>query len=216
MATPRPVDMQVPIDKEFFCDGHYYVLTSSSLGGSGLSAEEVADVLGEGAPDRMNDLLQRGVCLPLFYDGDCAMDGDTVFIVGALDSEHERAWIGRLRSRLEIPCGRLVLLAGGGDPDGLARALSGKPPDPDYVVHQTIEVPPGTYDVDIMAYANSMTVAVHEEDLDEQEIAERYAHLPQVRESYVVHLRPASGEVRMPVLVSHVGWPGVFEFREPR
>ena len=208
--------MKVPIDKEFFCDGHYYLLTSQSLGGSGLSAKEVADVLGDGAPDRMSDLLKRGVSLPLYYDGDCAMDGDTVFVVGALDSEHERAWIGRLSSRLEIPCGRLVLLAGGGDAEGLARALSGRPPDPDYVIYQTIEVPAGSYDVDVMAYMNSMTVAVHEENLDDEEIAEKYAHLPRVEASYVVHLRPPSGEARMPALVSEVGWPGVFEFREPR
>jgi hypothetical protein len=216
MPVPERVDKQLPIDERFFCDGHYYVLTSRSLGGSGQSPEEIASLLGDASTTSIAGLLARGICLPLFFDGDCAMDSATRFVVGALGPEHERAWIGRLSATLEIPCGHLVLVAGGGDGGELAQALSGKPPEPSYVFYQSLEVPPGTYQVDVLAYARSMTVALHEEDLEEEEIAEKYAALPEVEESYVIHLTPAAAERPSPALVPDVGWCGVFDFREPR
>jgi len=34
-----------PISEAFFCDAYYYVLSSTSLGGSGLSAGQIGDAI---------------------------------------------------------------------------------------------------------------------------------------------------------------------------
>lgn len=213
MARPVACNKKVPLDSEFFCDGAYYVLTSHSLGGSGIDAHALADILGSPGESQMNDLLRQGVCLPLAFEGDCAMDGDTLFVVGDLDARHEQACIARLTGKLSIPCGRFLMLCGGGDGDGLARAISGKPADKDYCIYQTIDVPPGDYRVDVLAYLDSDTVMFRDEDGDEEAIREKYAHLPTVDERYVVHLTPLDGDVPLPALIDDVEWPGVFEFR---
>jgi len=44
-------------------------------------------------------------------------------------------------------------------------------------------------------------------------MAEKYKHLPTVRESYVVQLTPLKGDLPLPQLVEETNWPGVFEFR---
>lgn len=202
-----------PIDPHFFCDGAYYVLLSRSLANSGLDPHALADTLGEGDPEQIADLLERGICLPLMFGGDCAMDGGTAFVVGPLDAAHEQGWAMRLTSKLSIPCGKLVLLAGGGDGDLLERAISGEPPEEHYVVYQTIDVPPGDWRVDVYAYPTSMTVALHHDDLDEDEIAAKYAKYPKVDVDYVVQLTPPSGDVPLPELDPDLGWPGVFLHR---
>ena len=38
MIRPVAVHKKIPIDENFFCDGHYAVLLSQSLGGSGMPA----------------------------------------------------------------------------------------------------------------------------------------------------------------------------------
>jgi len=205
--------MQVPIASEFFCDGAYYLLTSHSLGGSGMDPHALADTLGSPTPEAMNALLRKGVCLPLAFDGDCAMDGGTLVVLGALSERHEKAWIGRLTAKLAIPCGKLVFMCGGGDGDGIAKAISGEPADEDYFIYQTIDVPPGEYRVDVLAYVNSDTVANKEDEFDEDVRRQKFSHLPQVDESYVIRLAPLEGEVPLPPLVEEVNWPGVFEFR---
>jgi hypothetical protein len=159
----------------------------------------------------MQDLLRRGVCLPLFFDADCVLDGNTSFVVGPLDDAHERGWVLRLTGRLSIPCGKLVLLAGGGDGDELARAVSGKPPEPNYCIYQTIDVPPGDWRVDVLAYPGSTSLGLYHMDIeDDDELEAMYAHLPPVDEGYVVHLTPLTGELPLPELVEDIGWPGVF------
>lgn len=213
MTKPQALNKRVSLDEKFFCDGAYYVLTSRSLGGSGIDAHALADMLGSPGAKKMNELLSKGVCLPLAFEGDCAMDGGTLFVVGDLDEHYEKAWIGRLTSKLSIPCGKLVLVCGGGDGDGLARAVSGEPADEDYCIYQTMEVPPGDYRVDVLAYLDSDTVAFMDDDVDEAALQKRYKHLPKVGESYVVHLTPLEGDVPLPVLLDEDGWPGVFEFR---
>jgi hypothetical protein len=213
MSKPLPINLQVSLDENFFCDGTYYVLTSHSLGGSGMDPHDVADILGSPTAKQINELLSKGVCLPLAFEGDCAMDGGTLFVVGDLDVRHEKAWIGRLTGKLSIPCGKLVFVCGGGDGDGLARAISGKPADEDYCIYQTIEVPPGDYRVDVLAYLDSETVLFMDDDLDEEALQKKYKHLPKVDECYVVHLTPLAGELPLPALIDEDGWPGVFEFR---
>jgi len=203
----------IPIDENFFCDGHYAVLLSQSLGGSGIDPHRLAEMLGAGNAKDIRELLHRGVCLPIFFGTDGALDGGTLFVIGDLDGPHEKAWIARLTGKLAIPCGKLVLLAGGGRGDELAQAISGQPVHIDYCIYQTIEVPPGNYRVDVLAYLPSVTVAFMHFDLEDDDIQEMYGHLPEVEESYVVRLTPLQGEVPVPALVDQVGWPGVFEPR---
>jgi hypothetical protein len=133
--------------------------------------------------------------------------------VGDLDETHEKAWIARLTGRLAIPCGKLVLVCGGGVGEELERAVSGKPADRDYCIYQSIDVPPGDYRVDVLTYLHSSTVSLLHEDLDDEEIQQKYRNLPSVDECYVVRLTPLQEELPLPALVEEVDWPGVFEFR---
>ncbi|MDX2273031.1 MAG: hypothetical protein NW237_13935 [Cyanobacteriota bacterium] len=219
MSASRQV---IPIDPEFFCDGHYYVLTSLSLGGSHLTAEQLSEQLRGGDAQTIRILLQEGICLPLFFDGDCALDHATTFVVGDLDETEEQNWIGCLTSKLHIPCGKLLLLCGGGDPNELEEILSGKPPAPHYVIFQVIEVPPQTYRVDVYAYLSSMTVQQslsyydqHFEEIVDQERLDHYlANRPGIPGTdYIIQLRPCQGEVPLPELVPELDWGGVFQFR---
>jgi hypothetical protein len=213
MNKPR-INKTIPIDENFFCDGHYVVLLSQSLGGSGIDPLQLADTLGAGDAGAMQDLLRRGVCLPICFGTDCALDGATRFVVGNLDDEHRQAWVARLTGKLAVPCGKLVLLCGGGNGDDLARAVSGTPPEEDFCIYQTLDVPPGDYRVDVLAYLSSVTVGLLHQDLDDDELQEKYEHLPAVDEGYVVHLTPLDGDLPLPALVDEVNWPGVFELRE--
>lgn len=213
MSKPEPINLLVPIDEAFFDDGHCAVLLSQSLGGSGMDPHVLAGQLGCGDAGDMQALLSQGICLPIFFGCDCALDGQTLFVIGELDRRLEQAWIARMTSKLAIPCGKLVLLAGGGCGDEMARAISGTPSDPQYCIYQTIDVPPGNYRVDVLAYIGSPSVAFLFEELDDEEIREKYRDLPEVEQGYVVHLTPLEQDLPLPVLVDEVGWPGVFELR---
>lgn len=83
----------------------------------------------------------------------------------------------------------------------------------DYCIYQTIDVPPGDYRVDVLAYVDSTTVGLMHEDLELEEIAETYKHLPTVRESYVVRLTPLDGDLPLPGLDEETNWPAVFALR---
>ncbi len=213
MREPQPEANAIPIDDRYFCDGSTVVLVSESLGGSGMTAHELAETLLDGTAEAMNDLLRRGVCLPIDFGTDGALDGSTLFVVGGLDDAHERGWVARLTGRLSIPCGRLVLVCGGGSGDELALAVSGEAPDPDYCIYQAIDVPPGDYRVDVLAYPESVTVGLLHEDLDDDAIREKYADRPSVPDGYVVQLTPLVGDLPLPALVEDGNWPGVFEMR---
>ena len=202
-----------PIDENFFCDGHAVVLMSQSLANSGIDPHQLSDWLASGDDGAMQDLLRRGVCLPVFFGTDCALDGATRFFIGDMDAPYEKAWVAKLTGKLSIPCGKLVLLCGGGSGEELALAISGQAPDPDYCIYQAIDVPPADYRVDLFAYRTSPTVGLYHEDLDDDELEAKYRHLPAVDEAYVVRLSPLKGDVPVPALVDEVGWPGVFEFR---
>ncbi|MDX2243387.1 MAG: hypothetical protein NW224_22125 [Leptolyngbyaceae cyanobacterium bins.302] len=214
---------EVLIDQNFFCDGHFYVLTSASLGGSTLKPEDISDTLGRGDEVEIEQLLRQGICIPLFFDGDCALDRKTLFVLGKLTPEEEHDWIGRLTWKLNIPCGKLVLLCGGGDADELAYAISGNPPKPNYQISQVIDVVPGEYQVDVYAYLSSMTVQQSLEEYDEhwnliehKELETWYqANRPGTSGiSYIVRLAPLESEPPLPKLVPEMGWCGEFEFRK--
>ncbi|MBD1911667.1 MULTISPECIES: hypothetical protein [unclassified Leptolyngbya] len=214
----------IPIAKDFFCDGYYYVLTSSSLANSGLKPEELATILGESEPSHIEDVLRRGICIPLFFDGDCALDNHTIFVLGDLTEAEERDWIGRISWKLSIPCGKLILQCGGGDEEDLAHAISGRPPEPNYQFFQVIDVLPGEYQVNVYAYLSSMTVQVFlhpfieaEDRMQRYEAMEAWykTHRPGPPDiGYIIQLTPLEQEPPFPDLVPEIGWCG-FEFREP-
>ena len=64
----------IPLKEDFFNDGYWYVLSSTSLGGSNLSPAQIAGHLQSGDGALMNQLLRDGICLPLYFPGDCALD----------------------------------------------------------------------------------------------------------------------------------------------
>lgn len=213
----------IPISEAFFCDGHYYVLTSASLGGSDLEPAELAQALARAETPEIQDLLSRGICIPLVFDGDCALDSNTIFVLGNLTEQEEQDWIGRLTWKLNIPCGKLILLCGGGDAEEFAYAISGNPPKPNYEIFQVIEVPPDNYLVEIYAYFPSMTVQLSLEDYDEHwNLKENEALGQWYRENhpgsddigYVIRLVPLEYEPAFPKLVPEIGWCGEFEFRQ--
>ncbi len=155
MADDRTV---IPIRENFFNDGYWYVLSSSSLGGSGLSATDIGDRLQTKEPETIRNLIQEGICLPLYFPADCCLD-HAVVILGDLKPPEEREWIGRIQSRLEIPCGEFMVL-GGGMAEDFEGALSNfVPPDPNYSFFQKINVEPGTYLVEVYTFASSINTA---------------------------------------------------------
>ncbi|HSM84445.1 MAG TPA: hypothetical protein VLS96_22350, partial [Nodosilinea sp.] len=124
MASSPPPRQSIPLAPDFFCDGHYYVLTSTSLGGSGLQPKELSDTLAQADEPAITDLLRRGICIPLCFDGDCALDSVTTVVIGDLTAQEEHDWIAKITGQLTIPCGKMVILCGGGDADELAHAIS--------------------------------------------------------------------------------------------
>lgn len=214
----------IPIDEAFFCDGHYYVLTSASLGGSGLTPEALSNTLRRADESEIEELLRRGVCIPLFFDGDCALDGETIFVLGDLTEQEEHDWIGRLSWKLNIPCGKFILLCGGGDAEELADAISGKPPKPNYQIFQVIDVPPAEYLVEVYAYLASMTVQLSLDEYDDKGNLKENENLEQWYKTnrpgmdgvnYIIRLVPLDTEPPLPKLVFEIGWCGDFEFRQP-
>lgn len=215
---------EILLDPQFFCDGPYYLLTSASLGGGHYSPEALAETLGGGEAAEIETLLRQGICLPLWFEGDCALDNNTLFVLGDLTADEEHDWIGRLAGKLNIPCGKLVLLCGGGDAEELTQAISGDPPEPNYQIFQTIEVPPGNYLVEVYAYLSSMTVQMSLDRYDEHLNSQEDEALKQWYEAnrpgkadigYIIRLAPLEAEPPLPQLDPEMGWCGVFEFREP-
>ena len=107
--TPTTERRGIPIRDAFFCDGAWYVLSSSSLGGSDLTDAGIGAMFQSEDSGVFTKLLANGVCLPLHFPGDCALD-PAVIIEGDLDEEEERGWIGRLRSKIEIPRGEFMIM----------------------------------------------------------------------------------------------------------
>lgn len=213
------INKRISISKEFFCDGHCYVLTSASLGGSGLSTNELSEILFEADESKVVELLKKGVCFPVCFEGDCALDGNTIFLLGDLNEQEERDWIARLAWKLNIPCGKLIVCCGC-DAEDLEHAVSGEPPDEHYVIFQTIEVPPAGYLVEIYAYFSSMTVQVSLDEYDgkgnlveNEALAKWYqSNRPGIDDiDYIIRLKPLENEPAMPKLEE--GWFGKFEFR---
>lgn len=202
----------VAIHPEFFCDGPYYFLTSSSLGGSGLTPEKIANELLQ-QKSGVLQILEQGVGLPLFFPGDCALDSCTRFVAGALTDEEEQNWVGRIVSKLKVPCGKVVLVCGGGDPDGLAYAISGQAPDKHYHYFDGFELDPGDYLVQVYCYVSSMSFAV---DYDGQATEQWYRdNFKDIGIEYLIRFTPLEEAPPLPALGEDVEWCGVFVYKTP-
>ena len=211
--------MQIPISPNFFCDGGGYLLTSSSLGGSNLTPSQISDIVFNGSDQDIAPLLSQGVCMPLLFESDCALDRQTLFVLGDLTLQQERAWQARLTWKLEIPCGKLVLLCGCMAED-LAHAISGEPPEEHYEIFQVIDVPPNSYLVEIYAYPSSSTILMtlndeayeaYVESMPEQDY-DNEGNLTLV--SYIIRLSPLKdfkGELSLPQTTD--AWLDTFTFR---
>lgn len=222
----------ISISNGLFCDGHCYLLTSASLGGSGLTAEEMQDILFAENDERTTKLLlEKGVCFPICFPGDCALDGATTFVLGDLTEQEERAWMARLVWKLNVPCGKLILCCGCLAED-LEPALTGEKPDPNYEIYQVIDVPPDEYLVEIYAFYPSQTMQValdgeldeyddlDDDQFDEDEYGERILKVEaKYREydgaAYIIRLTPLVKAVPPPPPPKiEGGWFQQFEFRD--
>jgi len=97
-----------------------------------------------------------------------ALEGDDSFIVRVvadepLTDEEEAQWICRIRTRLRIPCGRL-LICGGFDPRSLADYRENGPGESVLEVR----VPPGEYRVDVYTHLTTMTGRILRDRWDEK------------------------------------------------
>ena len=230
----------IPMDECFFCDGHWYVLTSSSLGGADITPENLVETICSTKND-IKLLLEKGICLPLFFDADCCLD-QAIFVIGDLNEKAEEEWIGKLTWKLNIPCGKLILLCGGAECDWLKYAISEQPPDKNFQYFQRINVEPGEYLVTIYAYMSSYTAYEYFYNRynfgyggeDEYEFFQRWFEktrpgmdLPLWIEeldgdlsdrlvSYIIQLKPLENEPLFPNIDPDIGWCSKFEFREPQ
>ena len=225
-----------PIHEHFFNDGHWYVLSSSSLGGSGLSGDEIAAKLQTEDETVINELLSRGVCLPLYFGADCELD-NVVFIEGDLNEREEAEWIGRVRSKLVVPCGEIMLM-GGGMPEDFEDALPNfEPPNPHYKYFQKLKVEPGTYLVEVYAFLGAYKVNEHWEESDPEDFEkwwdesrpgqkraewiesfkeEEYVDSEDYElQEYIIRIVPTNEDIPLPALDEDYKWVGDFEMRKP-
>jgi hypothetical protein len=158
MSDQQPSRQVFPLKSGFFNDGAWYVLTSASLGGSQFTPKEMVAALQSPGSQPVRNFLEKGICLPLHFDGDCALDQVRI-VVGDLNSLEKEEWLGRIQGRLEIPCGEFVLVGGGGcEEDWEAAAHDAASEECQNITK--IKVEPGTYLAELYAFVNSMTFNV--------------------------------------------------------
>lgn len=75
-------------------------------------------------------------------------------VVGELSRQEDEEWIDRLRWRLDLPTGELVLQGGGFSSYRLERLETGGPRRHDLDLH-LLQVTPGNYDVDLLTFVGS-------------------------------------------------------------
>lgn len=224
----------LPLKENYFCDGPYYLLTSQSIGG--LSPDELANKLSGGNDVEIGKLVEAGVCLPICFPGDCAMD-KAIIVFGELSSQEESEWIGKISSKLEIPCGKFIFQCGGGDPSDIEGSVSGSGMSGFCDYFQKFDVEPGTYAVDVFAYVSSVTGNFFlEEESPMQEWQnwfkssrkgedlpewlsefDEYTMPGELEElvSYIVRLRPMTEALEsQPEFDEELGWC-IFKMRKP-
>lgn len=226
----------IPLADGFFNDGAWYVLTSTSLGGSHLSPEQLVNKLQSDNAETLLDLARNGICLPLFFQADCELD-NAVIILGDLTEQEQHEWVGRIQAELNIPCGEFLLLGGGGCEDDWEIALEHEnPPDPQFMFFQKVKLPAGRYLLEIYAFLSSVTGSYAWENLKkrntlpeqwrqsptdfpdwlEQFIEQEYIDSSEFDlQDYLLRLTPLQQQPPLPTLVPEVNWFGEFEIRMP-
>ncbi len=236
-STKRKV---VPLRENYFCDGAYYLITSSKLGG--LTPEVLAEKVSGSQEADIKELMSSGVCIPVAFQGDCAMDS-AVIVVGDLTAQEEAEWIGKISGRLKIPCGKLIVTCGGGDADTIEGAVSGKGLGESFTDYfQTVDVEPGDYLAEVYAYYPSIHgnffFCKDEYDSDTEPMGEWKKWFQETRPgealppwlqefkeydmpgelsnlvSYIIRLAPLNGAAPEPELDPDIGW-AAFVMRKP-
>jgi len=138
------------------------VYVENDSGGMSILSSSVVDRVI--ADDRRNDEAFAGAHEAILV----ALEGDDSFIarvvVGEpLTREEEAQWICRIRTRLAVPCGRL-LVCGGFDPRCLADFREQGPMG---YVHE-VRVPPGEYLADVYTHLPTMSARFLRESWDEK------------------------------------------------
>ncbi len=125
----------------FFCDGHGYLIFSSSL--AGASVAEFCQAHYEGNVRDRKALVRRGVYLPLLFDGDCMLDNALIVVGDLLPDEASQAILA-LTWKLSIPCGHLIISAESGEAEYIEQAIQNQR-QKHYEVFEWVDVPPGDY-----------------------------------------------------------------------
>lgn len=226
----------IPINEDFFNDGHWYVLSSTSLGDSHLTSEQLVNKLESNDEEVILDLAKQGICLPLFFDADCELD-NAVIIIGDLTEQEQHEWVGRIQAELNIPCGEFLLLGGGGVVDDWDIALShNEPPEPDFMFFQKVKIPAGRYLVEVYAFLSSLIGSTAWENFkNRKSVVKKWrqtgSDFPEWLgvfleqeyvdgsdfdlQDYLIRLTPLQESPSLPTLVSEVNWFGEFEIRMP-
>ena len=97
-----------------------------------------------------------------------ALPGDESFIARVVVGEpltaaEEAAWVACVRTRLKIPCGRL-LVCGGFDPRRLESWRDEGETEDDESCVREVKVPPGEYRVDLYSHMSSLTASFVREE----------------------------------------------------
>lgn len=232
----------LPLSEAFLNNGRWYVLSSTSLGGHAFSPEEMESKLCSKDAQAINTLLNDGVCLPLYFSGDGALD-QAVIVQGDLSPQEEAEWIGRIRWKLKIPSGTFFIM-GGTRAEHFQAVLSQHNTDEgqrDFF--QKLSIDSGDYLVEVYAFLGSMTFNEHWDELVQPDAGmlgwfqrtrpeqDEPAWLNALREDgyidretfhlleYIIRLSPLSpleeAEIPFPELDEEHFWCGSFELRKP-
>lgn len=224
------------LDQRFFNDGAWYVLSSTSLGNSGLEPSKIVDQL-QGGVEAVQLLISEGICLPLFFPGDCALD-QAVVVLGDLTPDQEREWLGRIQSYLHIPCGEFMIMGGGGCEEDWEAAIHNTVPSNLHLFNfQKFIIPPGDYLVEVYAFLGSMNFNFQLEEISKKQWKDWF-NLQEVPEAeqpkwfkfllnndyidseefdfqeYIIRLSPLREIPPFPTLDEDLTWCGHYQFRQ--
>ena len=210
----------------FMGDGPFALLTTQSLGGGAMCAEQIVDALAPDSLDGKQRLLEERICLPIMLESDCVLD-NTAVTLGPLTPQEEAEWIARIRGTLHLPCGTLVATACWDELERLSEA------ELDQETFFSVTVPPGTYRVDFLVYVGSSEayrwfdwMGGEENILSYWKATRPDQPIPHWLENAgddlsdelqgtVVLLTPLTEDSELPALSEDSGWVEEFELRKP-
>lgn len=140
------------------------VFVANDSGGFSILSSSVVDRAIEDGRQNDVDFVEAGEVILVTLAGDDSFIARVV-VGEALSPAEDAEWIARVRRRLKVPCGRL-LLCGGYDPDSLASVRDSDWAEGGYV--RVIDVAPGEYLVDVYTHLPTMTARFLWEQWDEK------------------------------------------------